>query len=72
MNTIALELPALKPGSYVLGVLTGQIGNLLFRSHSFSRSGPPDFDDFMNYEKPTRPVLEVSLKKKLKVGLEIV
>lgn len=58
-NIITLDLPPQKPGSYVLGVLTGQIGNLIFRSHSFSKGGPPDSDDFMNYEKPTRPVLKV-------------
>ncbi|XP_078436829.1 TRAPP II complex TRAPPC10/CLUB [Wolffia australiana] len=59
MNLIKLELPPQRPGSYALGVLTGHIGTLLFRSHSFSRSGPPDSEDFMNYEKPTRPVLKV-------------
>ncbi|XP_028548578.1 trafficking protein particle complex II-specific subunit 130 homolog [Dendrobium catenatum] len=58
-NLIMLELPPQKPGSYVLGVLTGQIGQLRFRSHSFSKGGPPDSDDFMSYEKPTRPVLKV-------------
>ncbi|KAI0524933.1 hypothetical protein KFK09_004323 [Dendrobium nobile] len=58
-NLIMLELPLQKPGSYVLGVLTGQIGQLRFRSHSFSKGGPPDSDDFMSYEKPTRPVLKV-------------
>ncbi|XP_068639813.1 trafficking protein particle complex II-specific subunit 130 homolog [Aristolochia californica] len=58
-NTITLDLPPQKPGSYVLGVLTGQIGHLRFRSHSFSKGGPPDSDDFMGYEKPTKPVLKV-------------
>ncbi|XP_077243239.1 CLUB isoform X2 [Tasmannia lanceolata] len=58
-NTITLSLPPQKPGSYVLGVLTGQIGHLRFRSHSFSKGGDPDSDDFMSYEKPTRPVLKV-------------
>ncbi|URD88129.1 hypothetical protein MUK42_26812, partial [Musa troglodytarum] len=58
-NVITLDVPPQKPGSYVLGVLTGQIGNLGFRSHSFSKGGPPDSDDFMSYEKPTRPVLKV-------------
>uniref|UniRef100_A0A1D1Y829 Trafficking protein particle complex subunit 10 n=1 Tax=Anthurium amnicola TaxID=1678845 RepID=A0A1D1Y829_9ARAE len=58
-NIITLDLPPQKPGSYVLGVLTGHIGNLIVRSHSFSKGGPPDSDDFMNYEKPTRPVLKV-------------
>lgn len=58
-NTITLALPPQKPGSYVLGVLTGQIGHLRFRSHSFSKGGPADSDDFMSYEKPTRPILKV-------------
>lgn len=58
-NTITLDLPPQKPGSYILGVLTGQIGHLSFRSHSFSKGGPPDSDDFMSYEKPARPVLKV-------------
>lgn len=58
-NVIMLSLPPQKPGSYVLGVLTGKIGQLSFRSHSFSKGGPPDSDDFMSYEKPTRPVLKV-------------
>lgn len=58
-NTITFALPPQKPGSYVLGVLTGQIGRLIFRSHSFSKGGPADSDDFMSYEKPTRPILKV-------------
>ncbi|KAG8658031.1 trafficking protein particle complex II-specific subunit 130 homolog isoform X1 [Manihot esculenta] len=58
-NTITLALPPQKPGSYVLGVLTGRIGQLRFRSHSFSKGGPADSDDFMSYEKPTRPILKV-------------
>ncbi|XP_057964025.1 trafficking protein particle complex II-specific subunit 130 homolog [Malania oleifera] len=58
-NTITVALPPQKPGSYVLGVLTGQIGHLRFRSHSFSKGGPADSDDFMSYEKPTRPILKV-------------
>ncbi|KAI3809950.1 hypothetical protein L1987_19554 [Smallanthus sonchifolius] len=56
-NTIALSLPPQKPGFYVLGVLTGQIGHLRFRSHGFSRGGPADSDD-MSFDKPTRPVLK--------------
>lgn len=64
-NVIMLSLPPQKPGSYVLGVLTGQIGQLRFRSHSFSKGGPPDSDDFMSYEKPTRPVLKVSKPRPL-------
>ncbi|KAK1583173.1 hypothetical protein Q3G72_021549 [Acer saccharum] len=58
-NIITVDLPPQKPGSYVLGVLTGQIGQLRFRSHSFSKVGPADSDDFMSYEKPTRPILKV-------------
>lgn len=58
-NFIMFELPPQKPGSYALGVLTGQIGQLRFRSHNFSKGGPPDSDDFMSYEKPTKPVLKV-------------
>lgn len=58
-NTITVDLPPQKPGSYVLGVLTGHIGHLRFRSHSFSKVGPADSDDFMSYEKPTRPILKV-------------
>ncbi|KAH1103796.1 hypothetical protein GYH30_037617 [Glycine max] len=58
-NTITLNLPPQKPGSYVLGVLTGQIGHLRFRSHSFSKVGPADSDDFMSYEKPAKPILKV-------------
>lgn len=58
-NTITLSLPPQKPGSYVLGALTGQIGQLRFRSHSFSKDEPVDTDDFMSYEKPTKPILKV-------------
>ncbi|CAA0840338.1 Trafficking protein particle complex II-specific subunit 130 homolog [Striga hermonthica] len=64
-NIITLSLPPQKPGSYVLGVLTGQIGQLRFRSHSFSKSGPADSDDFMSYEKPTRPILKVANPRSL-------
>ncbi|XP_074319412.1 trafficking protein particle complex II-specific subunit 130 homolog [Silene latifolia] len=64
-NTITLALPPQKPGSYVLGVLTGQIGHLRFRSHSFSKGAPADNDDFMSYEKPTRPILKVSKPRAL-------
>ncbi|KAL2496069.1 Trafficking protein particle complex II-specific subunit [Forsythia ovata] len=64
-NTIILSLPPQKPGLYVLGVLTGQIGQLRFRSHSFSKGGPADTDDFMSYEKPTRPILKVSKPRSL-------
>lgn len=68
-NTITLAIPPHKPGSYVLGVLTGQIGNLRFRSHSFSKGGPADTDDFMSYEKPTKPILKVSSVYKLQYKL---
>ncbi|EFH42301.1 hypothetical protein ARALYDRAFT_331786 [Arabidopsis lyrata subsp. lyrata] len=64
-NTITFALPPQKPGSYVLGVVTGQIGRLRFRSHSFSKGGPADSDDFMSYEKPTRPILKVSKPRAL-------
>ncbi|XP_024156970.1 trafficking protein particle complex II-specific subunit 130 homolog [Rosa chinensis] len=64
-NTVTLDLPPQKPGSYVLGVLTGQIGQLRFRSHSFSKGGPEDSEDFMSYEKPPRPVLKVSKARPL-------
>ncbi|KAI4322902.1 hypothetical protein L6164_022552 [Bauhinia variegata] len=58
-NTITLDLPPQKPGSYVLGNLTGHVGQLRLRSHSFSKVGPADSDDFMSYEKPVKPILKV-------------
>ncbi|XP_076897898.1 trafficking protein particle complex II-specific subunit 130 homolog [Bidens hawaiensis] len=58
-NTITLSLPPQKTGSYVLGVLTGQIGHLRFRSHRFARGGPAESEDLLSYEKPTRPILKV-------------
>lgn len=58
-NSITLDLPPQNPGSYVVGVLTGQIGHLRFRSHSFSKGGPADSDDFMSYERPARTILKV-------------
>ncbi|KAI4333711.1 hypothetical protein L6164_018484 [Bauhinia variegata] len=58
-NTISLDLPPQKPGSYVLGNLTGQIGQLRLRSHGFSKVGPADSDDFMSYDKPVKPILKV-------------
>ncbi|GMJ05212.1 CLUB [Hibiscus trionum] len=64
-NTITFPLPPQKPGSYVLGVLTGHIGHLTFRSHSSSKAGPADSDDFMSYEKTTRPILKVSKPRPL-------
>ncbi|XP_076903385.1 trafficking protein particle complex II-specific subunit 130 homolog isoform X1 [Bidens hawaiensis] len=57
-NTIALTLPAQKPGSYVLGVLTGQIGHLRFRSHGFSKGGPAHSGD-IGFDKPVKPILTV-------------
>ncbi|GAV91304.1 Foie-gras_1 domain-containing protein [Cephalotus follicularis] len=64
-NTITVDLPPQKPGSYVLGALTGHIGRLRFRSHSFSKGGPAESDDFMSYEKPTRPIVKVSKTRPL-------
>ncbi|XP_004487746.1 trafficking protein particle complex II-specific subunit 130 homolog [Cicer arietinum] len=64
-NTITLDLPPQKPGSYVLGVLTGQIGQLRFRSHGFSKVGPAESDDVMSYEKPAKPILKVSKPRAL-------
>ncbi|GJN34821.1 hypothetical protein PR202_gb23519 [Eleusine coracana subsp. coracana] len=58
-NIISFDIPPQKPGSYVLGALTGQIGKLSFRSHGFSQDGPVETDEFMSFEKPTRPVLKV-------------
>ncbi|RLM55205.1 hypothetical protein C2845_PM10G08580 [Panicum miliaceum] len=58
-NTISFDIPPQKPGSYVLGALTGHIGKLSFRSHGFSQDGPVETDEFMSFEKPTRPVLKV-------------
>ncbi|XP_058779898.1 trafficking protein particle complex II-specific subunit 130 homolog isoform X1 [Vicia villosa] len=64
-NTITLDLPPQKPGSYVLGVLTGQIGQLRFRSHGVSKVGPAESDDVMSYEKPAKPILKVSKPRAL-------
>ncbi|RCV20734.1 hypothetical protein SEVIR_4G080000v4 [Setaria viridis] len=58
-NTISFDIPPQKPGYYVLGALTGHIGKLSFRSHGFSQDGPVETDEFMSFEKPTRPVLKV-------------
>uniref|UniRef100_A0A0D9Y073 Trafficking protein particle complex subunit 11 domain-containing protein n=1 Tax=Leersia perrieri TaxID=77586 RepID=A0A0D9Y073_9ORYZ len=58
-NIITFNIPPQKPGSYLLGALTGQIGKLSFRSHGFSQDGPVDTDEFMSFENPTRPVLKV-------------
>ncbi|KAJ9551545.1 hypothetical protein OSB04_015590 [Centaurea solstitialis] len=68
-NTITLSLPPQKTGSYVLGVLTGQIGHLRFRSHGSARGGPAESDDLMSYEKPTRPILKVVFKPRSLVDL---
>ncbi|EPS62402.1 hypothetical protein M569_12386, partial [Genlisea aurea] len=64
-NSINLSVPPQKPGSYVLGVLTGKIGRLRFRSHSFSKGGPAEAEDFMSYEKPMRPILKVAMPRPL-------
>jgi len=61
-NIISFDIPPQKPGSYVLGALTGQIGKLSFRSHGFSQDGPVETDEFISFEKPTRPVLKVIAK----------
>nr|XP_043628055.1 trafficking protein particle complex II-specific subunit 130 homolog isoform X2 [Erigeron canadensis] len=58
-NTILLSLPPQKTGSYVLGVLTGKIGHLRFRSDGYARGGPTESDDLMSDERPTRPILKV-------------
>lgn len=64
-NDIIMSLPPQRAGSYVLGVLTGQIGQLRFRSHAFSKGGPPDSDDFMSFERTLKPVLKVSKPRAL-------
>lgn len=66
-NIISFDIPPQKPGSYVLGALTGQIGKLSFRSHGFSQDGPVETDEFMSFEKPTRPVLKVIAVIKLPI-----
>lgn len=60
-------LPPQRPGFYVLGVLTGHIGQVRLRSHTYcstsaaaSKGGPADSDDYLSSEKPLRTVLEVS------------
>jgi hypothetical protein len=65
-NSVLISLPPQPPGSYVLGVLTGQIGDVKLRSHTYCstsaascKGGPPDSDDHLSSEKPLRPVLEV-------------
>jgi hypothetical protein len=65
-NRVLMILPPQRPGSYVLGVLTGHIGQVKLRSHTYcttsaasSKGGPPDSDDYLSNEKPLRTVLEV-------------
>ncbi|BBN01122.1 trafficking protein particle complex subunit 10 [Marchantia polymorpha subsp. ruderalis] len=71
-NSVSILLPPQRPGSYVLGVLTGHIGEVKLRSHtccytsaSSCKGGPPDSDDYLSQEKPIRPVLEVSKPRAL-------
>ncbi|CAM6089694.1 unnamed protein product [Calypogeia fissa] len=71
-NSVSILLPPQRPGSYVLGVLTGHIGDVKLRSHSYCytsaascKGGPPDSDDHLSFEKPLRPVLEVSKPRNL-------
>ncbi|KAL2642198.1 hypothetical protein R1flu_009785 [Riccia fluitans] len=72
-NSISILLPPQRPGSYVLGVLTGHIGEVKLRSHTYCstsasswKGGPPDSDDYLSLqEKPIRPVLEVSKPRPL-------
>ncbi|KAH7289351.1 hypothetical protein KP509_31G071500 [Ceratopteris richardii] len=66
-NDVVMVLPPQRAGSYVLGVLTGQLGQLRLRSHTYcmtsalsSKGGSPESDDFLSLERPLRPVLEVS------------
>lgn len=67
-NGVLMTLPPQRPGSYVLGVLTGHIGQVKLRSHTYcttsaasSKGGPPHSDDYLSNEKPLRTVLEVVL-----------
>ncbi|KAG0578331.1 hypothetical protein KC19_4G014800 [Ceratodon purpureus] len=71
-NRVLMTLPPQKPGSYVLGVLTGHIGQVKLRSHTYcttsaasSKGGPPDSDDYLSNEKPLRTVLEVAKPRAL-------
>ncbi|KAE8713069.1 E3 ubiquitin-protein ligase PUB23-like [Hibiscus syriacus] len=59
-NTITYPLPPQKPGSQVLGVITGNIGHWLLDLNSFSKAGPADSDDFFLYENDP-PHLEGNL-----------
>lgn len=67
-NRVLIDIPPQRPGSYVLGALTGHLGQVRLRSHTYcstsaasSKGGPPGSDDVLSYEKPLRPVLEVCL-----------
>jgi hypothetical protein len=71
-NRVVMTLPPQKPGSYVLGVLSGHIGQVKLRSHTYcttsaasSKGGPPDSDDYLSNEKPLRTVLEVAKPRAL-------
>uniref|UniRef100_A0A7I4FIM0 Trafficking protein particle complex subunit 11 domain-containing protein n=1 Tax=Physcomitrium patens TaxID=3218 RepID=A0A7I4FIM0_PHYPA len=71
-NVVLMTLPPQRPGSYVLGVLTGHIGHVILRSHTYcttsaasSKGGPPDSDDYLSNEKPIRIVLEVAKPRAL-------
>lgn len=66
-NNVMMVLPSQRAGSYVLGVLTGQIGQVRLRSHTYcttsavsSKGGSPESDDYLSLERPLKPVLEVS------------
>lgn len=65
-NSVVILIPPQRPGSYVLGVLSGHIGDVKLRSHTYCytsaasfKGGPPESDDYLSFEKPLRPVLEV-------------
>lgn len=66
-NNVLMVLPPQRPGSYVLGVLTARLGEVILRSHTYcmtsalsSKGGSPESDDFLSLERPLRPVLQVS------------
>lgn len=66
-NNVVMVLPPQRAGSYVLGVLTGQLGQVRLRSHTYcmasalsSKGGSPESDDFLSLERPLRPVLQVN------------
>ncbi|KAI5076400.1 hypothetical protein GOP47_0008465 [Adiantum capillus-veneris] len=71
-NNVVMVLPPQRAGSYVLGVLTGQLGQVRLRSHTYcmtsalsSKGGSPESDDFLSSERPLKPVLEVSQPRSL-------